>query len=134
MCSTKRSRFYKCKSVIPSPLNQNKTKVFILALSLFSFSLILESVQSFSKANAQDSLGKTIQHFSNNLLSGINNQTQSNLNQPLQSSTNDNSINCDGNNSFLSQTQTSNDGQITTTTKSDCNGSTSVQSPIDSQR
>jgi hypothetical protein len=135
MCSTKRSCFYRCKSVISStPLNQNITKVLILALSLSSFSFILESIQSFNQANAQGSLGQTIQQFNNNLRSGIDNQIQSNLDQGAQPSTNDNSINCNGNNNFVTQSQTTNNGQ-TTITKSDCNGSTSaIPSSIDSQR
>jgi hypothetical protein len=136
MCSTKGSCFYKCKSVISStPLNQNRTKIFILALSLLSFSFVLESIQSFSKVNAQGSLGQTVQQFNNNLRSGIDKQIQSNLGQGTQQpSTNDNSINCDGNNNFVTQSQTTSNGQ-TTTIKSDCNGSTSaIPSSIDSQR
>jgi hypothetical protein len=136
MCSTKGSCFYKCKSVISSsPLNQNRTKVFILALSLLSLSFILGSIQSFSKVNAQGSLGQTIQHFNNNLRSGIDKQTQSNLDQGTQQpSANDNSINCNGKNNFVTQSQTTNNGQ-TTITKSDCNGTASTApSSIDSQR
>jgi hypothetical protein len=134
MCSTKGSCFYKCKSVILSPLNQNRTKVFILALSLLSFSFVLESIQSFSKVNAQGSLGQTVQQFNNNLRSGIDKQIQSNLDQGTQQpSTNDNSINCNGKNNFVTQSQTTSNGQ-TTITKSDCNGSTPTPSSIDSQR
>ena len=135
MCSTKESCFYKCKSVISSPVNRNITKVFILALSLLSFSFVLGSIQSFSKVNAQGSLGETVQQFNNNLRSGIDKQLQSNLGQGTQQpSSNDNSINCNGNNNFVTQSQTTNNGQ-TTTIKSDCNGSTSaIPSPIDSQR
>lgn len=135
MCSEKVSCFYSCKSVIPSsPLSHNITKIFILALSLSSFSFILESVQGFNQANAQGSLGQTIQQFNNNLRAGIDNQIQSNLGQGTEPSNNDNSINCDGNNNFVTQSQTMSNGQ-TTTIKSDCNGSTSVVPPsIDSQR
>lgn len=136
MCSTKGSCFYRSKSVISSsPLNQNRTKIFILALSLISFSFILGSIQSLSKVNAQGSLGQTIQQFNNNLRSGIDNQIQSNLDQGTQQpSTNDNSINCNGNNNFVTQSQATSNGQ-TTITKSDCNGLTSaVPSSIDSQR
>ena len=136
MCSTKGSCFYRSKSVISSsPLNQNRTKIFILALSLISFSFILGSIQSLSKVNAQGSLGQTIQQFNNNLRSGIDNQIQSNLDQGTQQpSTNDNSINCNGNNNFVTQSQATSNGQ-TTITKSDCNGLTSaIPSSIDSQR
>jgi hypothetical protein len=135
MRSTKRSCFYRCKSVISSPLNQYRIKVFILALSLLSFSFVLGSIQSLSKVNAQGSLGQTIQQFNDNLRSGIDKQTQSNLDQgTLQPSSNDNSINCNGNNNFVTQSQTTSNGQ-TTTIKSDCNGSTSaIPSPIDPQR
>ena len=128
MCSKNTS-----KNVILLSPNLN-IKVFILALSLLSFSVILGSIQSFSKVNAQNSLGQTIQQFNNNLRAGIDNQIQSNLGQGTEPSNNDNSINCDGNNNFVTQSQTMSNGQ-TTTIKSDCNGSTSVVPPsIDSQR
>ena len=134
MCSTKGSCFYSCKSVFSSPSNLNRTKIFILSLSLLSFSFILGSIQSFSQANAQGSLGQTIQQFTNNLRSGIDKQTQSNLDQGIQPSSTDNSINCNGNNNFVTQSQTTSNGQ-TTTIKLDCNGSTSaIPSSIDSQR
>jgi hypothetical protein len=134
MCSKKGFYSYSCKSVISSPLNLNRTKIFILALSLLSFSFILGSIQSFSKVTAQGSLGQTIQQFNNNLRSGIDNQIQSNLDQGTQQpSTNDNSINCNGKNNFVTQSQTTSNGQ-TTITKSDCNGSTPTPSSIDSQR
>ncbi|MGN6709674.1 MAG: hypothetical protein ACTHKF_10045 [Candidatus Nitrosocosmicus sp.] len=135
MGSTKGSCFYRCKSVISSSLNQNRTKVFILTLSLLSFSFILESIQSFSKVNAQGSLGQTIQQFNNKLRSGIDEQIQSNLGQGTQQpSTDDNNINCNGNNNFVTQSQTTSNGQMTTI-KSDCNGSTSaIPSSIGSQR
>jgi hypothetical protein len=132
MCSRKVSCFYSCKSVISSsPLRHKITKIFILALSLLSFSFILGSIQSFNQAIAQSSLGQTIQQFNNNLRSGIDNQIQSNLDQGTQPSANDNSIN--GNNNFVTQSQTTNNGQ-TTITKSDCNGTTPIPSSIDSQR
>jgi hypothetical protein len=135
MCSKKGSCFYRRKSIISStPLNLNITKVTILVLSLLSFSFILESIQSFNQANAQGSLGQTIQQFNNNLRSGIDNQIQSNLGQGTQQpSTKDNSINCNGNNNFVTQSQTTSNGQ-TTTIKSDCNGSTPDPTSIGSQR
>jgi hypothetical protein len=134
MYSTKGSYSHSCKSVISSPLNQNIIKIFILALSLSSFSFILESIQGFNQANAQGSLGQTIQQFNNNLRSGINNQIQSNLGQGTQQpSTEDNSIDCNGKNNFVTQSQTTNNGQ-TTITKSDCNGTTPIPSSIDSQK
>jgi hypothetical protein len=52
-------------------------KIFILALSLSSFSFILESIKSSNPANAQGSLGQTIQQFNNNLRTGIDKQIQS---------------------------------------------------------
>jgi hypothetical protein len=127
---------YRHKNAISSSLNHNMTKIFILALSLLSLSLfILESMQIFNQANALASQGQTIQQFNNNLRSGIDNQIQSNLDQGTQQpSTNDNSIDCNGRNNFVTQSQTTNNGQ-TTITKSDCNGSTSdIPSSIDSQR
>jgi hypothetical protein len=134
MCSTKGSCFYRCKRVFSSHLKQNRTKIFILALSLLSFSFILGSIQNFSKVNAQGSLGHTIQQFNNNLRSVIDKQIQSNLDQGAQPSTNDNSINCNGNNNFVTQSQTTSNG-LTTTIKSDCNGSTSaIPSSADLQR
>lgn len=133
MCSTKGSCFYRCKSVISSPLNQNITKIFILASSLLCFSFILGSIQSFSKVNAQGSLGQTIQQFNNNLGAGIDKQIQSNIDQGAQPSTDDNSINCNGNNNFVTQSQTTDEGQMTTI-KSDCNGSTPDPSSMGSQR
>ena len=133
MCSTKGSCFYRCKSVISSPLNQNITKIFILASSLLCFSFILGSIQSFSKVNAQGSLGQTIPQFNNNLGAGIDKQIQSNIDQGAQPSTDDNSINCNGNNNFVTQSQTTDEGQMTTI-KSDCNGSTPDPSSMGSQR
>ena len=121
MCSKNVFYSYRRKSVISSPLNRSITKIFILALSLSVSILILGLIQNFSKANAQDSLGQTIQQFNNNLRSGIDKQIQSNLDQGTQHLTNDNSTNCNSNNNFVTQSQTTNNGQITTT-KSDCNG------------
>ena len=101
---------------------------------MLCFSYIFGSIQSFNPANAQGSLGQAIQLFNNNLRSGIDKQIQSNLDQGTQPSSNDNSINCNGNNNFVTQSQTTSNGQ-TTTIKSDCNGSTSAApSSIDSQR
>ncbi|MGN6350415.1 MAG: hypothetical protein ACTHL3_03010 [Candidatus Nitrosocosmicus sp.] len=80
----KGSCFYRGKSVILSPLNQDITKVFILTLSLLSFSFILGSIQRFSIVNAQGSLGQTVQQFNNNLRSSIDKQIQSNLGKGLK--------------------------------------------------
>jgi len=78
------------------------------------------------QANAQPSLGQTIQQFQNNLQSSINKQIQSNLNQGLQSSNNIN--NCNGSNNFAIQSQTSTNGKTSSTTQSSCNGSVSFSS------
>ena len=132
MCSIKGSCFHGCKSIISSSLNHNIIKVFIITLSLLSFSFILGSSQNFSKVNAQGSLGQTIQQFNNNLGAGIDKQIQSNIGQGTQPSTDDNSINCNGNNNFVTRSQATSNG-LTTTIKSDCNGSASaVPSSIDS--
>src|SRR5919112_6671197 len=97
MISKSVSYSYNPKSNILFRLNLNITKIFILSLSLFSFSLILDSIQSFNKVNAVDSLTKSIQQFNNQIQSDIDNQIQSNLNQGTQPpSTNDNIIDCIG--------------------------------------
>ena len=58
------------------------------------------------------SLDQTIQQFQNNLQSSINNQIQSTLNKSINSINNGNCVN--GNN-IVSQSQTNNNGQISTT-------------------
>ena len=117
-----------------STLNLNNiTKVFILALSLFSFSIILDSIQSFTNANAVDSLTKSIQQFNNQIQADVDNQIQSNLNQAIQQpSTNDNIIDCLGNDNSVDQFHTSINGQPTTSINNpSCNGPTSILSPLD---
>ena len=64
----------------------------------------------------------------------IDKQIQSNLNQGTLSYINDNSINFNGNDNFVTQSQTTNKGQKTFATKTDGNGSTIVPSPIELQR
>jgi hypothetical protein len=122
------------KNVILMSSSSKIIKIFIISLSVLSFSFILESIQNFSKVNAQNSLGQTVQQFNNNLRSGIDKQIQSNLNQGALPNINDNSINCNGTDNFVTHSQTTNNGQATFATKSDCNGTTNVPSPIESQR
>jgi hypothetical protein len=86
---------------------------------------IFGSIQNIDQANAQPSLGQTIQQFQNNLQSNINKEIQSNLNQGLKSSTNNN--NCNGSNNVV-QSQTSTNGKTTSSTQSSCNGSVSFSS------
>jgi hypothetical protein len=99
--------------------------ISILGIFLISSFIIFGPIQNFSQANAQNSLGQAIQQFNNNLQSNINKQIQSNLNQGIQSSSNNN--NCNGNNLSI-QSQTSTNGQTTSTSKSSCNGQTSFSS------
>ena len=106
--------------------NLDTTKVFFSGLLLISSLFIFGSIQNMDQANAQPSLGQTIQQFQNNLQSNINKQLQSNLNKGLQSSNNYN--NCNGSNNFASQSQTSVNGKTTSTTQSSCNGSVSFSS------
>src|SRR5919112_5325285 len=97
MISKNISCYYKPKRIILFQSNLNITKVFILVLSISSFSLILDSIQSFDKANAVDSLTKSIQQFNNKIQSDVDKQTQSNHNQGTQQpSTNDNIVDCIG--------------------------------------
>lgn len=125
---------YSClpKMVALSPSNLNLVKIFILALSLISFSFILGSIQSFNKANAVDSLGQTIQQFNNNLRSGIDKHIQSNLNQATEPLTNNNTNNCSGNDNFVTQSHADINGQTTTSINNpSCDGSTPAISPFD---
>jgi len=133
MCSKNVSYSYKPKSIIVFNLKLNTTKIFILALSLSSFSLILGTAQSFNKANAFDSLTNSIQHFNNQIQSDVNNQIQSNLNQGTQQpSTNDNIIDCIGTDNLVNQFHTSINGQPATSINNpSCNGPTSVLPPLD---
>src|SRR3954452_15231720 len=94
MRSKNYSYFFPHKNIILSTSNLNTTKIFILALSLFSFSFILDSIQSFNKANAVDSLTKSIQQFNNKIQSDVDKHIQSSLNQGKQHSTNDNINDC----------------------------------------
>ena len=116
--------YFKAKSINLSQLNLNKTKVFIIAISLFSFLVILESNQSFNKVNAVDSLTKSIQQFNNKIQSDVGNQIQSNLNQGIkQPSTNDNIIDCTRTDNLVNQFHTSLNGQPTTSINNpSCNG------------
>jgi hypothetical protein len=124
---------FKPKSIILFQSNLNITKVFILVLFLFSFSLILESNQSYNKANAVDSLTKSIQQFNNQIQSDVDNQIKSNLNQGTQQpSTNDNIIDCIGTDNSVNQFHTSTNGQPPSSIANpSCNGPTSVLSPFD---
>src|SRR6476469_5800931 len=105
--------------------NINTTKIFVSGLLLISSLFIFGSIQNIDQANAQPSLGQTIQQFQNNLQSNINKEIQSNLNQGLKSSTNNN--NCTGSNNVV-QSQTSTNGKTTSSTQSSCNGSVSFSS------
>jgi len=136
MRSKNYSYFFPHKNIILSTSNLNTTKIFILALSLFSFSFILDSIQSFNKANAVDSLTKSILQFNNKIQSDVDKQIQSNLNQGTQQpSTNDNINDCNDNDNFVNQFHTSVNGQPTTSINNpSCNVSTSVMSSLDSQR
>jgi hypothetical protein len=97
---------------IPLIINLNKTKIFLLILFLASSLSISSSIYNFESANAATSLGQTIQQFQNNLQSNINNQIQSTLNNNLNSINNGNCVN--GNN-IVSQSNTNNNGQMSTT-------------------
>ena len=97
---------------IPLIINLNKTKIFLLILFLASSLSISTSIYNFESANAATSLDQTIQQFQNNLQSNINNQIQSTLNNSINSINNGNCVN--GNN-IVSQSQTNNNGQISTT-------------------
>lgn len=103
----------------------NNNLISILGIFLISSFIFFGPIQNFSQANAQNSLGQAIQQFNNNLQSSINKQIQSNLNQGIQSNSNNN--NCNGNNLSI-QSQTSTNGQTTSTSKSSCNGQTSFSS------
>ena len=133
MISKNISCYYKPKSIILFQSNLNITKVFILVLSISSFSLILDSIQSFDKANAVDSLTKSIQQFNNKIQSDVDKQTQSNLNQGTQQpSTNDNIVDCIGTDNFVNQFHITSNGQPTTSINNpSCSGPASVQSPLD---
>ena len=101
---------------IPLIINLNKTKIFLLILFLASSLSISSSIYNFESANAATSLGQTIQQFQNNLQSNINNQIQSTLNNNLNN--NLNSINkgsCVNGNNIVSQSNTNNNGQMSTT-------------------
>ena len=136
MRSKNYSYFSPHKSIILPTSNLNTTKIFILALSLFSFSSILDSIQSFNKANAVDSLTKSIQQFNNKIQSDVDKQIQSNLNQGTQQPSANNNINdCSDKDNFVNQFHTSDNGQPTTSINNpSCNGPTSVPSSLDSQR
>jgi hypothetical protein len=109
--------------------NLATSKIFFSGLFLILSLFVFGSIQNIDQANAQPSLGQTIQQFQNNLQSNINKQLQSNLNQGLQSSSsNNNNINCNGSNNFSIQSQTSTNGKTTSTTQSNCNGSVSFNS------
>jgi len=97
---------------IPLIINLNKAKIFLLILFLASSLSISTSIYNFESANAATSLDQTIQQFQNNLQSSINNQIQSTLNKSINSINNGNCVN--GNN-IVSQSQTNNNGQISTT-------------------
>jgi len=105
--------------------NIDTTKIFVSGLLFISSLFIFGSIQNIDQANAQPSLGQTIQQFQNNLQSNINKEIQSNLNQGLKSSTNNN--NCNGSNNVV-QSQTSTNGKTTSSTQSSCNGSVSFSS------
>jgi hypothetical protein len=106
--------------------NIDTTKIFVSGLLLISSLFIFGSIQNMDQANAQPSLGQSIQQFQNNLQSNINKEIQSNLNKGLQSSTNNN--NCNGSNNLSVQSQTSTNGKTTSSTQSSCNGSVSFSS------
>jgi hypothetical protein len=97
---------------MPLIINLNKTKIFLLILFLASSLSISTSIYNFESANAAPSLGQTIQQFQNNLQSNINNQIQSTLNKSFNSTNNGN---CSNGNNIVSQSQTNNNGQISTT-------------------
>src|SRR3954454_2565047 len=82
--------------------NIDTTKIFVSGLLLISFLFIFGSIQNMDQANAQPSLGQSIQQFQNNLQSNINKEIQSNLNKGLQSSinNNNNNNNCNGSNNL----------------------------------
>ncbi|MGN6629012.1 MAG: hypothetical protein ACTHKJ_03950, partial [Candidatus Nitrosocosmicus sp.] len=102
----------------------NKNLVSLFGLFLVSF-IFFGPIQNLNQANAQNSLGQAIQQFNNNLQSSINKQVQSQLNNAAQSNNNNNNNNnCNGNNLSV-QSQTTINGQTTSTSKSSCNGSTS---------
>jgi hypothetical protein len=107
---------------MPLIINLNKTKIFLLILFLTSSLSISTSIYNFESANAAPSLDQTIQQFQNNLQSNINNQIQSTLNNSINSINNGNCVN--GNN-IVSQSQTNNNGQISTTQTS-CGTSNSI--------
>jgi hypothetical protein len=97
---------------IPLIINLNKTKIFLLILFLASSLSISTSIYNFESANAATSLHQTIQQFQNNLQSNINNQVQSTLNNSLNSI---NKGNCVNGNNIVSQSNTNNNGQMSTT-------------------
>ena len=97
---------------IPLIINLNKTKIFLLILFLASSLSISTSIYNFESANAATSLDQTIQQFQNNLQSNINNQIQSTLNNSLNSI---NKGNCVNGNNIVSQSNTNNNGQMSTT-------------------
>jgi hypothetical protein len=97
---------------IPLIINLNKTKIFLLILFLASSLSISTSIYNFESANAATSLDQTIQQFQNNLQSNINNQVQSTLNNSLNSI---NKGNCVNGNNIVSQSNTNNNGQMSTT-------------------
>src|SRR6476619_6942302 len=117
MRSKNYSYFFPHKNIILSTSNLNRTK-------------------SFNKANAVDSLTKSILQFNNKIQSDVDKQIQSNLNQGTQQpSTNDNINDCSDNDNFVNQFHTSNNGQPTKSINNpSCNVSTSVLSSLDSQR
>jgi hypothetical protein len=108
--------------------NIDTAKIFVSGLLLISSLFIFGSIQNIDQANAQPSLGQTIQQFQNNLQSNINKQVQSGINQGLKSSNNNNNINCNGSNNLSVQSQTSTNGKTTSSTQSSCNGSVSSSS------
>lgn len=108
--------------------NIDTAKIFVSGLLLISSLFIFGSIQNIDQANAQPSLGQTIQQFQNNLQSNINKQVESGINQGLKSSNNNNNINCNGSNNLSVQSQTSTNGKTTSSTQSSCNGSVSFSS------
>jgi hypothetical protein len=127
MTLKKRYSSFNTKNNFLAISNLVKTKIFVSSLLLISSLFIFGSILNIYQANAQPSLGQTIQQFQNNLQSNINKQVQSGINQGLQSSNNNNN-NCNGSNNFSVQSQTSTNGKTTSSTQTSCNGSVSFSS------
>ncbi|MGN6348045.1 MAG: hypothetical protein ACTHME_10130 [Candidatus Nitrosocosmicus sp.] len=124
MISKKIYSFNRIRYIVFPVSKSNKNLVSLFGLFLVSF-IFFGPIQNLNQANAQNSLGQSIQQFNNNLQSSINKQVQSQLNSAAQSNNNNNNNNnCNGNNLSV-QSQTTINGQITSKSKSSCNGSTS---------